>query len=271
MKKLLFVFSFFLFLIFPVFQSHPVYIKQNTSVGLSVSTDTTALDDWQSQKFVGLFLLEDVFIIPEYEYKFPYDFREITNRGEYWESVIAYNVNQKYKINLKLLKLKVLKWYKGQPPESDYIYSISQSVTEGLQSGDQVIISFYKFSDNFNHGIVMGYDIKDFKEYTGSPFVYYYINNFIPVFKVLEDEKHQLYVSGCVDGFTNEPLKNFPLIKFEDHLLQHINKEPQIELIGMYPVEITTRKVKKCRKIPISEKAWDSVFWAFGKVFGLFF
>lgn len=260
MKKIL-----YLFLIFPISLSYSVYIKQDTLVGLSVSADTTTLDDLQSQKFLGLFFVEDILNIPEYEYKFPYDFRDIINRGEYWESIIVYKANQKYKMNLKLLKK-----YKGQFPESEYIYSISQNVTDDLQSGDQAIISFYKFSDHFNQGLIMGYDIKDFKEHIGSSFFYYYINNFIPVLKLIEDENDQVFISGCLDGFTHKPLKNPSLSNFEDHLLQHIHKEPQTEIVGMYPVEVTTRDVKKCRKIPVSERALDSLFWVFKKVFGFF-
>ena len=187
MKKILFL--FFL----PFSLTHAVFIKQNTLDGLSVSADTTTLDDLQSSKFLGLFYVEDILNIPEYEYKFYYDFRDLINRGEYLERVIVYKMNQKYKMNLKLLKLKLLKKYKGQFPESDYIYSISQNVTEGLQPGDLAVMSFYKFSD-LNHGVVLGYDINNLKEHIGNSFFYYHINKFIPVLPVIEDENHQLFI-----------------------------------------------------------------------------
>ena len=209
---------FYIFLIYPL-QSYSIYKGQNTSVGLLISSDTTALDDWQSARFVGLFFVENIFIIPEYEYKFPYDVRDLVNQGDYWESKIFYNRNQKYKINIKLLNLKILKWYKGKPPETDYIYSISQSVTEDLKQGNRAIISFYRLLDDSKSKpddvLEIGYKIKDFKEYTGSPFVYSYINKYIPVFKILEDKEHNFFVSGCVDGLTEKPLKDFPLTKFE--------------------------------------------------------
>ena len=202
---------FLFFLIYPL-QSHSIYTKNNTSVGLLTSTDTTALDDWQSAKFVGLFFVEDIFVIPEYEHKFPYDVRGLINQGDYWESTVFYKRHQLYKVKIKLLKLKALKWYKGKaPPETDYIYSVSQSVTESLQPGNKAIISFYRLLDKSksNEDIVLGigYNIKNFKEHTENPFVYAYIDSFVHVFKVLEDKKHNLFVSGCVDGLTEKPIK----------------------------------------------------------------
>ena len=262
---------FFFFLIYPL-QSHSIYIKHNTSVGLLTSTDTTALDDWQSSGFVGLVFVEDIFIIPEYEHTFSYDIRGLVNQGDYWESKVVYNRHQKYKIKIKLLKLKILKWYKGNPPETDYIYSVSRAVTESLQPGNKAIISFYGWLDNAHSSQdvdwTIDYNIKDFKEYAGSPFVYAHIGGFVPVFKVLEDEEHNLFVSGCVDGLTEKPLKDFPLIEFENHLLPRIDKKPKTEIVGMYPVRVTTREVEKCRKIPITERVGDSVFWVFEKLLG---
>ncbi len=265
------IFYIFIFLVYPL-PSHSIYVKQNTVVGSLVSTDTTVLDDWQSAKFVGLVFVEDIFIIPEYEHTFPYDIRGLVNQGDYWESKVVYNRDQKYKIKIKLLKLKILKWYKGDPPETDYIYSVSRAVTENLQPGNEAIISFSGWLDNANSSQDVdwktAYNIKDFKEYAGSPFVYADISKFIPVFKVLEDEEHNLFVSGCVDGLTEKPLKNISLIEFENRLLPHIDKRPQTELVGIYPVRVTTREVGKCRKIPIAERVGDSVFWVLEKLLG---
>lgn len=239
--------------------SQAVYVKIKNGMA---STDTTALDDWQSTKNTGLFLVEDISVSPEYSARFESDIYDLTDKGDYWEFSVVYKANETYSLQIKLLKLKTLRRWKGEIPPN-YVYSVSRGVTDHLQKGDLAVISIHRFTDTAEHGSVnvMNYNIKNFEQAAGGPFIYASIDNMTPVFRVLENKRGELFISGCVDGLTKRPLRKPLLTKVEDLLLPVIDEPPETEFVGIFPAQTSGRKVKKCRKTDALEKSLIASRW----------
>lgn len=264
MKKIFFIGVLFIVLISPSL-AHSIYIKNKNDL---VSSDTTVLDDWQSVQNIGVFFVEEIMTSPEYETQFTSDIYDIFNmNNEYWLYDILYKSEETHKIKLKLLKLKVLKWWKGPPPQTEYIYSISYNVSHHLKPGDRAIIAIHKWLDtsNSSHIEIMGYNIKNFEKNIGHSFLYAYMETHIPIFRIEDNDKEDI-VFGCIDGLAKKPFHNIPLKKLEEQLLTVINEEPQTNFAGIFPSKVSARNVKKCRKVPFSEKVLETGLWIIRKL-----